>query len=59
MEKRHITTQDEARDYAIEWQQWSSDQNLSYGELGEWYDIFQELATRFDLEEEFKENGII
>ena len=59
MKPRTITTQEEARDYAIEWQQWASGQNLSYGELAEWQGIFTELATRFDLMEEFKENAII
>jgi hypothetical protein len=32
---------------------------LSYGELAEWQAYFSELADKFDLVEEFKENGII
>jgi len=59
MQKQTPTTQDEARSYAIEWQQWASTQNLSYGELAEWGQIFIELAHKFDLGKEFKENGII
>lgn len=59
MDKRNITTAEEARDYAIEWQQWASEQSLSYGELAEWQEIFEELADRFDLHDEFSENGII
>lgn len=59
MEKRNITTADEARQYAIDWQNWSSEQSLSYGELAEWQTIFTELAFRFDLRDEFRENGII
>jgi hypothetical protein len=59
MEKQTPTTQDEARQYAIEWQQWISEESLSYGELLEWQVIFEELAERFDLTEEFQENGII
>jgi len=59
MEKQTPTTKEEARAYAQEWQQWAGEQNLSYGELLEWQDEFTELAHLFDLEEEFKENGII
>ena len=56
---KKINTAEEARQYAIEWQSWASEQSLSYGELAEWGDIFRELATKFDLLEEFNENGII
>lgn len=59
MTPREITTRDEARQYAIDWQNWTSEHNLSYSELAEWQGIFTELATRFDLGEEFRENGII
>jgi hypothetical protein len=54
-----ITTQEEARQFAIDWQKWVSEQNLSYGELSHWRGIFVELAKRFDLVEEFTENGIL
>lgn len=60
MEKQTITTADEARQYAIEWQNWQSNQSLYMSEVAEWGDIFKELAERFpELKEEFKENGII
>lgn len=59
MEKQTPTTPEEARQYAIDWQNWQVDQNLSYGELAEWQAIFTELGEKFDLTEEFKENGII
>jgi len=60
MEKREIQTEDEARQYAIEWQQWAGEQSLSYGELAEWQAVFQDLADRFPkLSEEFNENGIL
>lgn len=52
-------TQDEARQYAIEWQAWACEQSLSYSELAEWGEVFRELGEKFDLVEEFKENGII
>lgn len=59
-EARTITTAEEARQYAIDWQSWTSEkQNLSYSELAEWQAIFSELAKKYNLKEEFKENGII
>jgi hypothetical protein len=57
--KQTPQTKDEARQYAIDWQNWASAQNLSYSELAEWGAIFTELAERFDLVEEFKHNAII
>lgn len=54
-----IETQDQAREFAIDWQTWQAEQSLSYGEMAEWAAFFEELAERFDLTEEFKENGII
>jgi hypothetical protein len=61
-----INTQEEARQYAIDWQNWVSEQNttenpqsLYQSELVEWQEIFSELGERFDLTEEFQENGII
>lgn len=59
MDKIIINTKDEARQYAIEWQNWASEQNLSYGEIAEWQGYFGELADKFDLADEFRENGII
>ena len=53
------TTREQARQYAINWQHWASTQELSYGELVEWQDYFTKVADKFDLQEEFKENGII
>lgn len=66
MKKRTPKTREEARQYAIDWQQWFTEQNtkenpqsLYMSELIEWQNIFTELGERFDLTEEFKENGII
>lgn len=52
-------SQEEAREYAIEWQAWQEEQNLSFGELVIWMEIFETLAQEFDLVDEFKENGVI
>lgn len=59
MNKRTPKTADEARQYAIDWQNWMSTQSLSYGELAEWCDIFRKLGKKFLLTSEFKENAII
>ena len=60
MKMKNITSQDEAMDAAINWSEWMSTQNLSYGELADWQAYFEELAKRFpELHEEFEENGII
>jgi hypothetical protein len=60
MDKINITTQSDARQHAIDWQNWASDeQNLSYSELAEWQAYFTILARKFDLVDEFKENAII
>ena len=54
-----ITTEEEARQYAIDWQLKQSNGGIFYSELAEQQEILQELAERFDLVEEFTENGII
>lgn len=59
MKKRNITTQEQAREYAIDWQQWAGEQDLYMSEIVEWGAYFEELAERFDLYEEYHENAII
>lgn len=54
-----LTTAEEARQLAIDWQSWQPEQQLSIGELSDWQAYFEELATKFDLTDEFQENGII
>lgn len=54
-----IADKEEARQIAIDWQNWQGEEPLSYGELAEYQEYFTTLAKKFDLEEEFKENGII
>ena len=44
---------------ALEWQADFGNHNYSYGELAEWASYFEQLAKRYGLTEEFKENGII
>lgn len=52
-------TKEEARNKAIAWQKWQSEQNLSLGEMVIWADYFYCIAKKFGLVREFKENGII
>ena len=54
----NIKTKEKAQSFAIEWQQRTSEQRLSYKELHNWKVYFEELGKRFDLTEEFIENGI-
>lgn len=54
-----VSTADGARELAIDWQNWASEQSLSYGELADWQGLFIELGKKFNLTDEFEENGII
>lgn len=56
---KKVASAGEAETLAIDWQNWAGDQSLSMGELSEWQALFEELAKKFNLEEVFKENGII
>jgi hypothetical protein len=59
MKMTKVTTEDEARNKAIDWQSWQQEQSLSYSELSEWQDYFTGLASKFNLTAEFSENGIV
>jgi len=54
-----IKTKEQARQYAIDYQKQASEKDLSYGELLRFQNKLLILAERFNLVEEFKENGII
>lgn len=53
-----ITTEDQARQLAIDWQDWQATEDLSWGELSDWHGFFTQLADKFGLTDEFEENGI-
>ena len=59
MNKTKVKTKEEARQKAIDYQDWVSKQNLSYLEISDWSCYFEYLGKEFDLTEEFRENGII
>jgi len=54
-----IKTKEEAKTMAIDYQNWASEQSMSYGELAEYQNYFEKLGKKFGLKKEFKENGII
>lgn len=47
------------RRQAIEWQDTTANQSLSYGELAEAMTHFETLGRRYGLINEFRENAII
>jgi hypothetical protein len=55
----NIKSATEARDLAIEWQSWQSEQSLYLSELIEWHGFFKQLAKKYKLKTEFIDNGII
>lgn len=57
--KQTPKTKEQARQYAIDWQNWAYSRKLSYKDIAIWSDILRELAKKFHLVREFKENGII
>lgn len=59
MNKEIPKTKEKAIQYAIDWQQWQSEQDLSYSELIDWQNLFNTIASKYDLLDEFIENGII
>ena len=59
MIKTSIKTKGDAQSFAIQWQNWVSKVNISYGELLEYQTYFRKLGKRFGLITEFRENGII
>lgn len=55
----HIKNKGMAQNMAIEYQSWVADQSLCYGELMRWLNWLETVANRFNLVEEFRENGVI
>lgn len=54
-----VADADEAQQIALDWQNWQSEQSLSYSELLDFAEYFGKLGERFNLKDEFNENGII
>jgi len=49
----------QARQVGIDFQQWVSNQALSYGQLSAYQSDLYKMAKRFGLVKEFRENGIV
>ena len=58
IKKTYQQLKEAAREAAIDWQDWSHEQNLSYGELAEALERFEKLGRRYGLLREFRENAI-
>jgi len=56
---REIKSRGEAKQFAIDYQNWASEESLSYGEIIEWSEVFINLGRIYGLTDEFQENGII
>ena len=56
---KEIKTKEEARQQAIDFQKWVSNQSLCYSEIAEYQGYFEKLAKKFNLIREFRENCII
>lgn len=54
-----IKNREQAQEQAKDWQVWQAEQSLSYGEFSEYQSYFEELGLKFNLTDEFRENGII
>jgi hypothetical protein len=54
-----VESKSHAISLAIDWQKWASEQSLSWGEVAEVQAYFEALAKKFNLTNEFKENGIL
>lgn len=54
-----VDTEDAARQLAIDWQQWYGQKDHYTSELIEWQTLFEQLAEKYNLTDEFKENGIL
>lgn len=57
--KIEVKSAEEARQQAIDWQQWQSEQSLSYSEVADYADYFRKLGKKYNLTAEFKEEAII
>lgn len=56
---KDIKDEGTARQFAMDYQNWVSNESISYEECIEYNSYFTDLGNKFNLIEEFKENGII
>lgn len=58
-EIKDVKTAEEAQQIAIDWQNWASENSMSWLVAADAATYFTKLAKKFNLTDEFKENGII
>lgn len=56
--KTYAEKKENLRNFAIEWQQDSAENNLSWKEMIYWQGWFEQMGRQFGLLNEFRENGI-
>lgn len=56
---KNAKTKGDARQVGIDFQDWVSNQNLSFGELIFYQNLLNPMAKKFGLIQEFRENGLI
>ena len=56
--KTYAEKKENLRNFAIEWQQDSAENNFSWTEISYWQGWFERMGRRFGLLNEFRENGI-
>lgn len=54
-----IKTKDQARSFAVNWQNWQSKQIFTWYDNITWQYEMKKIGRKFGLIREFKENGII
>lgn len=54
-----IKNKEQARSYAVNFQNWVSTQSLSYSELFIYQNFLINIGKKYNLLREFKENGLI
>ena len=59
MKYDEIKTKEDARQYAIDWQSTWQDNQYSYADIIDWQNTFEYLASKYDLKDEFIENGVL
>jgi hypothetical protein len=59
MKKIAVISREEAREQAIDFMNLQATENMSYEEILEWQNYFYHIAKKYDLEDEFTENGVI
>ena len=56
---KSVKNEGHAQSVAVDYQHWAREQDLSYAELGIFQCLLEAIGEKFNLTEEFRENGII